>query len=71
MTIDGAQGAVRACANLKRQRPYLKTILSIGGAEGNKQNFASAASDAQRRANFAHTARQLVDQYNFDGIDGR
>lgn len=71
MSIDGTQGAMRACANLKVQRCYLKLILSIGGAEGSKENFAAAASDPHTRAMFAHTARLLVDQYNFDGIYGK
>ena len=70
MIMDGAQGALRACSNLKRARPYLRCILSVGGAEGSKENFAAAASDPQRRANFAYSAKQLVDQYSFDGIDG-
>jgi chitinase len=67
--IDGSQGAVRACAILKQQRPYLKLIFSVGGADGSKENFALAAADAQKRATFGYTSRQLVDQYNFDGID--
>jgi hypothetical protein len=68
--MDGTQGAMRACAKLKQQRPYLKLIVSVGGAEGNNQDFATIASNAQKRTNFAYTARQLIDQYNFDGIDG-
>lgn len=70
MSIDGTTGALRACSNLKRERPYLKCILSIGGAEGSKENFAATASDPQKRASFAYSSRQLVDQYDFDGIDG-
>jgi chitinase len=70
MSMDGAQGALRACANLKQARPYLRCILSVGGAQGSKENFIATASDPQKRATFGYTSRQLVDQYNFDGIDG-
>lgn len=70
MIIDGALGALRACSELKQERPNMKCILSIGGAEASKENFAAIAADPRRRAIFGRSSRRLVDQFDFDGIDG-
>jgi chitinase len=67
--VDGAQGCLQAFAKLKSQYRHLKVILSIGGANGDKVAFANATADDLRRARFASSARNLVDQYSFDGVD--
>jgi chitinase len=69
LPVDGQQGCLRAFAQLKNQYSHLKLILSVGGANGNKVAFANAASSDSSRARFASSARFLVDQYSFDGID--
>lgn len=54
-------------AGLKRENPYLKVILGIGGwgADG----FSDAALTPTSRYNFAREARRWVDQYGLDGVD--
>ncbi|POS83540.1 hypothetical protein EPUL_004943 [Erysiphe pulchra] len=68
MPVDGTNGCINSLMRLKKQFYYLKVILSIGGGSGSG-NFASVASNAATRDNFARTARGLVDRYGFDGID--
>jgi chitinase len=68
MSVDGTQGCLRAFQNLKQRNPHLKLILSIGGATGGS-SFPAVAADAAKRALFARTARSLIDEYEFDGID--
>jgi chitinase len=68
MSVDGTQGCLRAFQNLKQRNPHLKLILSIGGATGGS-NFPAVAADGAKRIICASTARSLIDQYGFDGID--
>ncbi|POS83043.1 hypothetical protein EPUL_005879, partial [Erysiphe pulchra] len=68
MPVDGTNGCINSLMRLKKQYNYLKVILSIGGGSGSG-NFASVASNAATRDNFARTAKGLVDRFGFDGID--
>jgi chitinase len=70
MPVDGTQGCLRAFQLLKQRNPHLKLILSVGGAVGGT-NFAVVAADPVKRATCAATARSLIDQYGFDGVDSR
>lgn len=45
-----------------------KVLASIGGFDGS-MNFSDAASTAEKRARFASSSKQLINKYEFDGID--
>lgn len=49
----------------------MKVVLSVGGGGKGSENFAGVARSQARVETFARTARQLVDQFGLDGIDGR
>ncbi|KAI1393197.1 glycoside hydrolase family 18 protein [Hypoxylon trugodes] len=66
--VDGEKGCLGAIAKLKRQRPGLQTLVSVGGGSGSAE-FPDVAADPKRRATFADSCRQFVDQYEFDGVD--
>ena len=70
MPVDGTEGCLRAFTQLKQQYPQLKVILSIGGGGKGSENFAKVSTSPAAVANFAHSARTLVDQFGLDGIDG-
>ncbi|KZF25999.1 glycoside hydrolase family 18 protein [Xylona heveae TC161] len=67
--VDGQLGCLRAFASLKRKHSQLKLILSIGGGNQGSDGFAQAASSPSGRAQFATSARTLINQFGFDGID--
>ncbi|KAF3398911.1 Endochitinase B [Talaromyces pinophilus] len=69
MPVDGTEGCLRAFIQLKQQYPQLKVILSIGGGGKGSENFAKVATDPAAVANFAYSARALVDQFGLDGVD--
>ena len=48
----------------------MKVILSVGGGGKGSENFALVAQSQARLDNFVRTARQLVDEFGLDGIDG-
>lgn len=54
-------------AGLKKDHPYLKVLLSIGG--WGSGNFSEMAADSLLRWNFAQDCARCVDQYGLDGID--
>ncbi|SMR61949.1 unnamed protein product [Zymoseptoria tritici ST99CH_1E4] len=67
--VDGTHGALPALVKLKKEQyPHLKVLLSIGGGSGSK-NFSNVAADPVKRRTFCETARQLVDDFDLDGID--
>lgn len=69
MPVDGTQGCLRSFAQLKMQHTGLKVILSVGGGGKGSENFAQVARNPKAVANFVASARQLVDQFQLDGID--
>ncbi|KAL7818016.1 glycoside hydrolase family 18 protein [Trichoderma aethiopicum] len=66
--VDGEKGALAALAQLRRNHPRLKTIVSIGGGTASKEFPALAASSAAREI-FAKQARDFSDRHGLDGID--
>jgi chitinase len=70
MPVDGTNGCLPAFAQLKQQYSKMKLVLSIGGGGKGSENFAAVARSKSRTETFAQSARQLVDQFGLDGIDG-
>jgi len=68
MDVDGVKGCLGSFIALKREKPHLKVVLSIGGG-GASQNFAAVAASAALRDNFGRSAKGLVTASGFDGID--
>ena len=54
-------------AGLKKDKPALKVLLSIGGWEAG--NFSEMAASETHRKNFAQNCLKAVNQYGLDGID--
>ena len=70
--VDSTQGCISALTNLKRQHPEfagLRIILSIGGGGQGSAQFARVAGNITARHIFATSAKDLVHQYGFDGVD--
>lgn len=57
-----------ALAVLKQQHPRLRTLISVGGANGSDR-FASASASAGARQQLAGLCLAFMKQYGFDGID--
>ncbi|HEX5168368.1 MAG TPA: glycoside hydrolase family 18 protein [Cyclobacteriaceae bacterium] len=53
---------------LKKDNPDLKILISIGGWSWSN-NFSDAVLTENSRKKFAQTSANIVEQYNFDGID--
>mmetsp|Transcript_42176 Transcript_42176/g.88574 ORF Transcript_42176/g.88574 Transcript_42176/m.88574 type:complete len:745 (+) Transcript_42176:205-2439(+) len=54
---------------LKTASPDLKTLIAVGGASLDSSLFSNAASTALKRQNFAESAVEFLEAYDFDGID--
>ena len=68
--VDGTNGGLRACTQLKRQNPDLKALLSVGGGETSTGGlFADVAGHAPKLQRFLQSAKKLVDDFSLDGID--
>ena len=66
----GLDGDISFLQSLKAENPNLKIIASIGGAAKDQdQNFSTAASTAESRANFVQSAVQFMRENGFDGLD--
>lgn len=70
MPVDGTEGCLRAFVQLKQQYSQLRVVLSVGGGGKGSEHFAAVASSRERVETFVRTARELVDQFGLDGIDG-
>lgn len=58
---------LRAIVELKKQKPTLKVMLSIGG--WGSGNFSEMAASSENRIAFAADCQQIVDTFALDGID--
>ena len=68
--VDGTNGGLRACTQLKRQNPNLKVLLSVGGGEASAAGcFPDVAGHPQKIQRFVESAKNLVDKFSIDGID--
>lgn len=61
------ESRLQEIANLKKNAPHLKVLLSIGGWGSGR--FSEMAADEQCRLSFARDCRRVVDQFGLDGID--
>lgn len=55
-------------AELKKEYPHLKTMISVGGW-GGSGNFSEAAANEESRTIFAESAVDFMIENGFDGID--
>jgi chitinase len=53
---------------LKKDNPELRILISIGGWSWS-ENFSDAVLTPQSRAKFARSSRDIVEQYDLDGVD--
>lgn len=70
LPVDGAAGGLGAFAALRRRRPNLAVLLSIGGSDVSSDIFSAVAADPVARERFGRSARDLVRAYFLSGVDG-
>ncbi|EPZ32195.1 hypothetical protein ROZALSC1DRAFT_27861 [Rozella allomycis CSF55] len=63
-----ARGSLNQLFGLKKQYPYLKTMISIGGWTWSS-NFNPVSSTSARRQAFAASCIKIMTDYGLDGID--
>ena len=59
--------SLMALSNLKKQKPDLKVVISIGGWGSGR--FSEMAADENFRKSFVADCKRVVDQFNLDGVD--
>ncbi|KAL8923602.1 MAG: hypothetical protein Q9208_004549 [Pyrenodesmia sp. 3 TL-2023] len=69
IAVDGTTGCLNAMRNLKQRNPNLKLLLSVGGGGAGSEPFASIAKSSSAREQLARTAKQMLDTYQFNGLD--
>lgn len=63
------QGSYTKLTNLKKINPKLKILLSVGGWNEGSFRYSNMAANLTARKNFAKTSVQMLQKYNFDGLD--
>ena len=66
ITIDN-ENRLRSIVDLKKRKPSLKVILSIGGWGSGR--FSEMAMAANARNSFAMDCKRVIEQFQLDGID--
>ncbi|KAF0813895.1 Chitinase A1 [Andreprevotia sp. IGB-42] len=56
-------------AELKKQYPHLKTLISIGGGGSGSKYFSNAGLTPESRQHFADSAVAFMRKHGFDGLD--
>ena len=64
-----AGGNYARFTNLKKTKPSLKTIISVGGYLEGSEKFSNMAQDPAKRAKFVASAVEFLQKHNFDGLD--
>ena len=60
---------IKTVIDLKKQNPKLKVMLMIGGWGGHADGFSMMARNADKRAEFCHSVKELLDHHQLDGVD--
>lgn len=63
------QGSYTKFTNLKKSNPSLKILLSVGGWNEGSFRYSNMAGNSTARRGFAKTALEMLQKYNFDGLD--
>lgn len=58
---------LKSLSSLKKQNPKLKVILGISSSR--REGYSEMCSDDSKRRNFAKSCKQVLQDYNLDGID--
>ena len=66
VTVDN-ENRLRSIVDLKKQKPSLQVILSIGGWGSGR--FSEMAMTESTRNSFAADCKRVIDQFQLDGID--
>ncbi|KAK3734093.1 hypothetical protein RRG08_000008 [Elysia crispata] len=66
---DGHEGNFRLVTDWKKTNPKLKVLLSVGGWNLNSQPFSTMVRTPASRKKFIDSAKKLLLEYNFDGLD--
>lgn len=70
LELDSGKGYYRAVTSLKKRYPGLNILLSVGGlADPEKEKYLTLLESEDNRKNFVSSARTLLRQYAFDGLD--
>ncbi|KAJ9585536.1 hypothetical protein L9F63_002653 [Diploptera punctata] len=68
--LDSGKGYYRAVTNLKKRYPGLNILLSVGGnADPDNDKYLTLLESEDSRKAFVNSARILLRQYAFDGLD--
>ena len=62
-----SEDRLRSIVELKKQKPSLKVMLSVGG--WGSGNFSEMAADETNRLAFAAECKRVIQQFGLDGID--
>ncbi|KAL0270126.1 UNVERIFIED_CONTAM: hypothetical protein PYX00_007630 [Menopon gallinae] len=72
LETDEGNGNYKAVTSLKKRFPGIQFLVSVGGwadKEGDKEKYLTLLRDPNHRGTFVSSARALIQQYGFDGID--
>ncbi len=58
---------LKAMAELKKQNPELKVILGLN--DYRRPGFSEMTRDKKKRKNYVKSVKEVIDQYNLDGVD--
>ena len=66
---ESSKVPIKTVIDLKNQNPKLKVMLMIGGWGGHADGFSMMARNADKRAEFCHSVKELLDKHQLDGVD--
>lgn len=71
LDTEKGQNLFRQVTDLKQGFPALKVLVSVGGFEDHEkpEKYLKALEKTDRRAKFTTSLTELVNKYNFDGVD--
>lgn len=58
---------LKGMSDLKTKNPDLKVIVGVGGYK--KEGFSEMARDKKKRKAFVKNIKEIIDEYNLDGVD--